>query len=77
MKYIIENCGCNPSCDECYGRCNKIDNCLLKQIVEKCKENQKPFMEWNENGIIFSKYRESKKLADEILGLLEIEEIEE
>ncbi len=35
-KYIIENCCCNPSCDECYNNCEKIADCVLKRIVEKC-----------------------------------------
>lgn len=75
-KYIIENCPCYINdywnFEACKNgstvngtyitRCNSVDDCLLKQIVEKCKENYA-----NENRV----------LADEILNLLEIEEVNE
>lgn len=65
MKYIIKNCGCNPACDECYIRCKDITDCVMKRIVDKCKD-----MASDED---FHAY----DFAKEILQLLEIEEVDE
>ena len=72
-KYIIKNCpacyyyasvyGCEDNHDE-QGRdtyCEKISDCLLKQIVEKLKEH--PFCDCS--------------CGDDILSLLDINEVEE
>ena len=66
MKYIIKNCPAinDRLCklEKGLTHCVDVSNCILKQIVEKCKENYA-----NEN----------HGLADEILSLLEIEEVNE
>ena len=79
MMYVIKNCP-NYYYDkdwECPHRCNLTDgdwdcvnddygfNCLLKQIVEKCKLAKQ--------GIGLS----MKNFADELLKMLEIEEVNE
>ena len=75
-KYIIENCPCYINdywnFEACKNgstvngtyitRCNSVDDCLLKQIVEKC------------NGV-FDK-RAIRINRFDILNLLEIEEVE-
>lgn len=66
-RMIIKNCGCNPSCDECYINCNKIPDCLLKQIVKECQEVQVKV-----NGKYISPSK--AKFGRKILSLLEIEE---
>ena len=68
-KYIIKNCGCNPACDECYTRCKDITDCLLKRIVNDCKEQL--------NGLKIGVYTLNDILANNILKMLDIEEIEQ
>lgn len=82
MKYIVKNCTCfnegHPNLRQ-YGECldltaeenyccADIENCLLKKIIEKCKEETDPI---NENW-----QREKENLAKEILKMFEIEEVE-
>lgn len=88
-KYIIKNCpafvlmrtGTNTTyfdmCGNAKGRiaCKDCTDCLLKQIVEKCKKSRYK--------VLYSKYQREdiettkiKKTAQEILNLLEIEEVE-
>lgn len=72
MKYIIKNCPAFCDVDDdwnCINRdteelkCQNYTDCLLKQIVEKCKF-------WN-------KYAVDKHYANEILSMWEIKECEE
>lgn len=84
MKYIIKNCPCNVTtenmCDwentnETY--CDNCTDCLLKQIVEKCKEaikiyNNEEFYEDDCDSFLGESI-----MAQQILDLLEIEGIEE
>ena len=74
MKYIIKNCPCNVTtedmCDwentnETY--CQYCTDCLLKQIVEKCKNELQVQNDW---------WCGAKPLAEEILDLLQIQEVE-
>ena len=79
-KYIIRNCPCNVTtedmCDwentnETY--CQDCTDCLLKQIVEKCRLIQdKKFIKGN------WKFRSPSKakFGREILELLDIQEVE-
>ena len=76
-KYIIKNCPnfCNWTDNSCsktwkvdsfnYIQCKEINDCLLKQIVKKCKEK-------------INKYKKNSLLDgyNDILRLLEIEEFE-
>lgn len=76
MKYIVKNCGCNPSCDECYINCANIDNCLTKQVINKCKEQTQYCEEcasWCCEDCNFN----TNGFADDILQLFEIEECKE
>ena len=61
--------------------CKDVDDCLLKQIVEKCRDFKKPLYEINNGDGTISAYYSSNKdlsLADDILNiLLEIEEVNE
>ena len=81
MKYVIKNCPLYEQYDSfnlkkckdsssCNGIhidfCKDINDCLLKQIVEKCKEVTESLYVCNDM------YR----FADNILDLLEIEECE-
>jgi len=62
-KYIVKNCGCNPSCDECYINCKDISDCLLKRVIKE--------IEWELRAIPDS------DLAERILSMFEIERVEE
>lgn len=77
-KYVIKNCGCNPACDECYIRCKDITDCLLKQIVEKCKDAQDECSCKIRNYVKCFECTSGGRaaLGKEILELLEIEECE-
>ena len=78
-KYIIKNCPAfikgDPRPHKCKayerGICHTKSNCLLKQIVEKCKSDTCKIVEAKTNK--FLGYRTSP-LAQEILSMLEIEE---
>ena len=78
-KYIIKNCENydntiwqEPTCNKYPCDCQTKTDCLLKQIVEKCKDAQKT--QWVKNKK--KPYSPSKAaFAREILKLLEIEEI--
>lgn len=92
MKYIIKNC---PSCRNynvfglpkegcCYhymDYCKNYSNCLLKQIVEKCKHMQAEFDAEVRNGKYQEKFKWFKSgrsdAGGELLYLIEIEEINE
>ena len=76
-KYIIKNCPAFISCNICSlwtvsdKYCQDCTDCLLKQIVELCKE---------ESSIIMHKQKVKvkglNKLADKIFELLDIQEVE-
>lgn len=88
-KYIIKNCPCyaeyenklNLCCNgEGDGECQNCTDCLLKQIVEKCKEKTKHCPECIKinsskdcNTCVF----DTNGLAENILQLLDISEVEE
>ena len=70
-KYVVKNC---PARDfgyrTCYGstsECQNITNCLLKQIIKKCKE-----YEYCKYGAIQIR----NPLVDEIYELLNIQEVD-
>lgn len=70
MKYTIKNCPAYKGyCTNefRYGQCSEISDCLLKRIVDKCKNYREKFK---------NNYY-SKKGFEEILNLLEIEEVNE
>lgn len=81
-RYIIKNCS---NYDECGCRCTT--DCLLKQIVEKCKETEKYYSECLEkNRETFYQYMDEENLtwlmgrssmAGDILRMFEIEECED
>lgn len=96
-KYIIKNCpacynydgkyGCEDNHDE-QGRdvyCEKIDNCLLKRILELCNGIIEQRQEIDFDNIWGHSYSDSEiselngqcKMARKILNLLEIEEVNE
>lgn len=74
-KYIIKNCECILPSGTCFVKsliqCQDCTDCVLKQIVELCKE---------ESSIIQHKQKIKvkglNKLADKIFGLLDIQEVE-
>ena len=80
-KYVIKNCPAYKiEPDLCVERnlkngewvkCQDCTDCLLKQIVEKCKRKSMPIYE-NEYFLITQEY----PLAKEILELLDIQEVE-
>lgn len=70
-KYIIRNCpATGPGC--CGYTCPEITDCVLKQIVEKCKNNQYPIFNKKLEMIGYEK----SPLSKEILQLLDIKEVE-
>ena len=70
--------------------CECIDDCIIKQIINKCNEHTKPIRQWTEKGTcafmkngklvteqcdtICDEYDKDKVLADEILDMLEVEQ---
>ena len=79
-KYIIKNCPClyrgyrsDYECDSKGELCEEVTNCLLKQIVEKCKISHYPVIDKQDFKLIG--FTESP-LAKEILSMLEIQELE-
>ena len=86
MKYIIKNCpnlttSFYSAGEIIHNQCGCSDddmrkdrnNCLLKQIVEKCDSNTSKVLYEGET----IKFIEGNPLAKEILKLLEIEECED
>ena len=67
MKYIVKNCGCNPSCDECYNRCADISDCVIKRVIEKCK-HFKSALDYDKGSVF---------VAQEILDMFEIKGVKE
>ena len=67
-KYIIKNCPAySDYCEEIKSyECQDCTNCIMKQIVEKCKSIKKDHY-WGMREIRFSQ---------EILKLLDIQEVE-
>lgn len=64
-KYIIKNCPIQKSqCHECYKYCYDCTDCVMKRIVELCKERVK------------GRYSDTYNLAGKILKLLDIQEVE-
>ena len=71
MRYCVKNCPvfnakheiCNKKSKVIY--CKNITDCLLKQIVEKCKSRSENSFD---NSFLF---------AEDLLELLEIEEVDE
>ena len=91
MSYIIKNCpeyiavkeiGSKYAQNLCKiskaGFCEDRDgrNCLLKRIVELCKEAQVPITELADNDIFLYFPKPEKTFANKILNQLEIEECE-
>ena len=72
-KYIIKNCPafCNDICGddrkECF--CDEVTDCVLKQIVEKCRDY------YNMQAITTEDYAR-REVALKILDLLDIQEVE-
>lgn len=70
-KYIVKNCEliCNGECPNSKtGFCQDCTDCLIKQVVEKCRE---------ELGIRYNDIDQGRNyLANDILQLFEIEEVE-
>ena len=91
MKYIIKNCpacynydgkyGCEDNHDE-QGRdtyCENISDCSLKKIVDKCTDKANLCKNCMGNFLLNGCEKcpfDTKGLAQEILNLLEIEEVE-
>lgn len=71
-KYIVKNCEliCNGECPNSKtGFCEDCTDCLIKQVVEKCKKYN--------SDLALTGYQQGKEdFADEILQLFTIEEVE-
>ena len=80
-KYIIKNCpakyyagATNMKCSELGGDCDTKTDCIMKQIVERCRKEQEYHKEWQkETG--FNYAATGLRLANEILQLLDIQEV--
>lgn len=69
-KYIVKNCEliCNGECPNSEtGFCEDCTDCRTKQVIEKCKEELDDKENWCHR----------QALANEILQLFEIEEVED
>jgi len=55
-------------------KCGQKNDCLLKQIVKKCREAKLPVRQWTDKDSIWEEYSPKSELAKEILDLFEIEE---
>ena len=77
VSYIIKNCPVHACIDGC-AYCEYDNECLLKQIAEKCKHMQSEFTPDLKSDKYPDKYRFFKSgradAGEEILSLLEIEE---
>ena len=81
-KYIIKNCPCRMELHEndCFGHtgynnCCACTDCVLKQIVELCK-HIKSINKTNSYVGEYIEFTQHSPLANEILELLDIQEIE-
>lgn len=81
-KYIIKNCPCRMELHEndCFGHtgyynCCACTDCVMKQIVEKCK-HIKSINKTNSYVGEYIEFTQRSPLAEEILDLLDIQEIE-
>lgn len=77
-KYIIKNCEliCNGECPNSKtGDCQDCTDCVLKQIVGLCK-NMKSINKTNSYVGEYIEFTQRSPLADEILELLDIQEVE-
>lgn len=78
MKYVIKNCNCYGFGDTCLSNnadrlyCKDITDCLLKRIVDECKDYKLIAYE----GEFYKLIQENAK-AKEILELLELEEVDD
>lgn len=58
--------------------CKDVDNCLLKQIVEECREEIKPICQIPDGCCGMKNiYSDSKEFAEKLLSYLDIEEVNE
>lgn len=87
-KYIVKNCpalnlplfedyeepAIKNGCMQEETGCEEISNCLIKQIVELCGKQKKWESEKMESGQIIEIYNGAYDFAQEVLGLLEIQE---
>lgn len=73
--YLAEGYICNDIHTEIV-ECKDRTDCKMKQIVELCKEDLKPVREWQEGDTVFIEYKKDVHLANNILQLLQIEEVE-
>ena len=78
-KYIVKNCEliCNGECPNSKtGFCEDCTDCLIKQVVEKCKNIECPC---ELDGVDCLECGESRRktFANEILQLFNIEECEQ
>lgn len=85
MKYIIKNCPAfNVLTKQCKGAysnyieyqyCSGNDNCLLKQIVKKCRETIKIAESYKSEKVSYM--QAMVDICNELLNLVEIEEVNE
>ena len=69
-KYVVKNCPAYKGyCTNefRYGQCLEISDCLIKQIIEKCKKEMQESEKWKIHGYL---------LADDILQLFDIQEVD-
>lgn len=78
-KYVIKNCENydpflqEPTCNKYSCDCQNCTDCVMKQIVEKCKKVQE--LEY-QKGRLKCKSPSKAKFGREILKLLDIQEVE-
>ena len=90
MKYIVKNCPCNIQnipednancCSKQYRYCYSISDCLIKRVIEKCKNMKAEFDDEIKNGNYIAKFKWFKSgrsdAGKEILDMFDIEEVKE
>lgn len=80
-KYIVKNCpaimNCmmfKNSCSNADGYCQDYTDCLIKQVIEKCRKKKEWFSKLSDGVAFDLKTFTGGNLQDEILQLFKIEE---
>lgn len=82
-KYIIKKCpsrvdtrNLKDICRSNNACCELVEDCLLKQIVEKCKSHSEICKECDSDDCFECEHLMAGKLVNKILSMLEIQESE-
>lgn len=74
-KYVIKNCPSQLTELCLYGVCEYCNDCVMKQIVERCREAQKEYPRHFPDGKTDMFVSGRNNLAGIILALLDVQEV--